>query len=503
VTRAPEPAGPEEVLHDSERTRVVRVHLAGGRGTVIRKQPLGPRAANRLRHELAALRKLDGVAGTPRLAPGGDADAGVLTFVDTPACTLAALPTPWAVAPLLDLAYGLAGSLAAVHRHGLVHRDVNPANILVPVVGHRPEPRHQPILIDFELATAFAEDRFADVEEQSLAGTLPYLAPEQSGRTGRPVDHRADLYALGATLYELATGAPPFGRGTDPLRLVHDHLARVPVPPDQVNPAIPARLSDLIVRLLCKEPERRYQSGEGLAYDLERLRDAYARGEDADFALGERDFAMRLAPPAKLVGRDVPRATLRGLFAEAVTGSRGVALVTGPPGVGKTVLIDRLRPVVAKAGGRFVTGKFDQYRRDLGADAVLQAFCALGAQLLAEPDQQVARLRERLLAALGPNAALAAAVLPPFAALLGVPPEEATDDPRRVTRIRQIALDLLRTVASRARPVVIVVDDLQWAGPAAFGFLDAVLDEQNLPGVLVLGAFREEEVDVAHPLTAV
>jgi diguanylate cyclase (GGDEF)-like protein len=493
-----------EILYDSERTRVVRVHPGGGEPPVIQKQPLGPGAAERLRNELSVLRRLEGVAGTPRLAPG--TAEGTLGFVDTPSRTLAALAAPWDVAPLLDLAFGLAGTLAAIHRHGVVHRDVSPANVLVPVVDGEPAPRQQPILIDFELATSVAADTpsAAGLLENDLAGTLPYLAPEQTGRTGRPVDHRADLYALGATLYELETGEPPFGRDGDPLRLVHDHLARVPAPPAEVNPRIPALLSDITMRLLSKEPEQRYQSGEGLAYDLARLRDAVTRGAAATFPLGERDFPMRLAPPHRLVGRDTPLATLRGLLTEAVAGNRGVALVTGPPGVGKTVLIDRLRPTVAAAGGRFAAGKFDQFRRDLGADAVRQAFCALGGQLLAESDDEVARLRERLLAVLGPNAGLTAAVLPPFAALLGVPPEEGDDDPRRAAaRIRQVCLDLLRAVASSAHPVVLFIDDLQWAGPAAFGFLDAVLAEPDLPGVLILGAFREAEVDEAHPLTAI
>ncbi len=496
--------GSEEVLYDSERTRVVRVRPAGGSQFVVRKQPLGPSAADRLRNELSVLRRLDGVEGTPQLAPGG-ADDGTLVFVDTPTRTLATFPVPWQVAPLLDLACGLAGSLAAVHRRGVVHRDVCPANILIPVVDGVPAPGRQPTLIDFELSTTLAEDRFAAVvPEQGLAGTLPYLAPEQTGRTGRPVDHRADLYALGATLYELATGEPPFGRDGDPLALIHDHLARVPVAPAEVNPQIPALLSTVIMRLLGKEPERRYQGGEGLAYDLERLRDAYGGGVTADFVLGERDFPMRLAPPAQLVGRDGALAELRALFAAAVTGNRGVALVTGAPGVGKTALIEHLRPTVTAAGGRFVTGKFDQYRRDLGADAVLRAFCALGAQLLAEPDEELARMRARLLEALGSNAALAAAVMPPFATLLDITPEQDIDEPRRATaRIRQVSLEVLRIIASCAHPVVIFVDDLQWAGPAAFGFLDAVLDEPDLPGVLVLGAFREAEVDEAHPLTAV
>ena len=484
-------------MHDSERTRVVRIHPGDGSASLIHKEPLGPGATERLRNEMAMLRRLDGVDGIPRLAP--EAPEGMLAFADTPVRALAALPSPWEVGPLLGLAYRLATTLAAVHRRGVVHRDVSPANILVPLVDGRPAPDRQPTLIDFELSTSMAEDRFAPALEAGLAGTLPYLAPEQTGRTGRPVDHRADLYALGATLYELETGQPPFGRDADPLRLVHDHLARTPVPPATVNPGIPPLLSEITMRLLEKEPERRYQSGEGLAYDLGRLRDGAA-----GFPLGERDFPMRLAPPSRLIGRDEPLATLSALFAEAVTGNRGVALVTGPPGVGKTALISRLRPAVAAAGGRFVSGKFDQYRRDLGADAVGQAFAALGAQLLAEPEEQVARLRARLLEVLGANARLAAALIPPFAALLDVPPEEEADDPRTAgVRIRQMGLGLLRTIASSTHPVVFFLDDLQWAGPTAFGFLDAVLDEPDLPGVLVLGAFREAEVDEAHPLTSI
>ena len=504
VTFEPEFTGwSEEVLYASERTRVVRVRSADGSRSVIRKQPLGSGAADRLRREMSVLRRLDGVEGTPQLAPG-TADDGALVLVDTPGRTLATFPAPWQVVPLLDLACGLAGSLAAVHRRGVVHRDLCPANILIPVVDGERVADRQPILIDFELSTTLAEDRFAAVLEQGLAGTLPYLAPEQTGRTGRPVDHRADLYALGATLYELATGEPPFGREGDPLALIHDHLARVPAAPAEVNPRIPALLSAVIMRLLVKEPEQRYQSGEGLGYDLARLRDAHSGGVTADLVLGERDFPMRLTPPTRLVGRDGALAELRALFAAAVTGNRGVAFVTGAPGVGKTALIEQLRPTVTATGGRFVTGKFDQYRRDLGADAVLRAFCALGAQLLAEPDEEVARLRARLLAALGADGTLAAAAMPPFATLLGVAPEEGIDEPRRAAaRIRRVSLEVLRAVAGSAHPVVIFVDDLQWAGPAAVGFLDAVLDEPDLPGVLVLGAFREAEVDAAHPLTAV
>ncbi|MEV6349514.1 diguanylate cyclase [Actinoplanes sp. NPDC051851] len=458
------------LLHDSERTLVERVTPADG-PAVVRKTPRGPRAAERVRGEREVLARLAGIRGIPRLTV--ESDEETLCFLDDRGRPLSETPGPWETGPLVELARSLAAVLAAIHRHGVVHRDVSPGNILIP----------GPVLIDFELAAA------TDLEDSGLAGSLPYLAPEQTGRTGRPVDHRADLYALGAVLYELITGEPPFGRDGDPLRLVHDHLARVPEPPGS------GPLAAIVMRLLAKEPELRYQSAEGLAYDLSLVGD----GEPA--VLGERDFPMRLAPPDRLVGRDGALATLRGLFTGAVTGNRSVVLVTGPPGVGKTSLVDRLRPTVAAAGGYFLTGRSDPYRRDMGANAVGQAFGALGAQLLAESDQEMALLRVRLTEELGPDAGLAAAVIPPFATLLGVAPEPGEGDPTAGIRIRRVGMAVLRSVASGARPVVFFLDDLQWAGPVVFGFLDAVLDESDLPGVLVLGAYRERDVDAAHPLT--
>ncbi|BCY10240.1 diguanylate cyclase [Actinoplanes sp. L3-i22] len=475
----------EELLYDSERTRVTRIRGADG-GWLIDKQPLGPGAEERLRNELAALKRLAGVDGTPQLV-----GEGRLTLRDTPARTLADLPVPWDPGDLAGLAHRLAGVLAAIHRHGVIHRDVSPANVLIA------DGSGEPVLIDFELAALTVQDHHTQVPEDGLAGTLPYLAPEQTGRTGRPVDHRADLYALGATLYELATGAPPFGRDRDPLSLIHDHLARVPEPPAEVNPRVPALLSGIIMRLLRKEPDQRYQSAEGLAYDLARLRDG--RLDE----LGTRDFPLRLAAPARLIGRAEPLAALHALLAGATAGHSALALVTGPPGVGKTSLVDRLRPAVERAGGRFVTGKFDQFRQDLAGDAVREAFDLLGSQLLAEPDEVVTELRTRLRDALGPNCGLVSSMMPPFRALLG---EEAAepraDDPRALfARLRLAVLAVLRTVASGTSPVVFFLDDLQWASAAAFRFLDDVLDQADLPGLLVLGAYREAEVDAAHPLT--
>ena len=297
-------------------------------------------------------------------------------------------PKPLAADALIRLGSGLARAAAGMHGRGVMHRDITPANVVL-------SPDGAPCLVDFALATSIAELRPEFAPRSEIVGTLAYLAPEQTGRTGRPVHQRADLYALGATLYELATGAPPFG-SDDPLRLTHDHMARVPVPPVDVNPAVPAPLSEIIMHLLGKESDNRYQTAEGLVHDLERLRDARTDPAAAPARVGERDFPPRLLPPPQLVGRDDELAQLRAAFEDALAGRARGALVAGAVGVGKTALVDQLRPVVAGTDGWFVAGKFDQYRRGLEFDGVNQAFRALGRLLLAEPEEELARIRERI-----------------------------------------------------------------------------------------------------------
>jgi diguanylate cyclase (GGDEF)-like protein len=479
-----------ELLHETERTRVTRVQLASG--SVIRKEPLGADADKRLRQERAILRRLSTVSDVSRLAVT-PSYPGSLMLADFGGVALAQVPMPVAVEEMTRIGLALARVVAAVHRCGVVHRDISPANVLLVGDGR------EPCLIDFAVATTFAEVRPEFTHHNEIVGTLPYLAPEQTGRTGRPVDQRADLYALGATLYELATGAPPFGTG-DALRLSHDHLARVPVAPTQANPAVPAALSGIIMHLLEKEPDSRYQTAEGLIHDLEWLR-RRPSNEAGSWRVGERDFALRLLPPSRPVGRTGEIAALRAAFSGAVSGRCRGVLVSGTSGVGKTSLIDELRPIVTADDGWFVAGKFDQYRRDQEFDGVRQAFRGLGRLLLAEPEDELADLRERLLFALGANAGLVSAVVPEFATLLQVP-AELGDPLTAEVRAQRNAVAILRAVASRKRPVVFVIDDLQWAGRAPLGFIDMLLSDESIDGLLLVGAYREDEADEMHPLTA-
>ncbi|GLY88300.1 hypothetical protein Airi02_062290 [Actinoallomurus iriomotensis] len=478
-----------ETLHESERTRVTRLFFDGL--VVVRKEPLGPDAQRRLWHELTIIERLRGVAGTPRLLEA-PRYPGSIVSADVGGVCLAGLAKPLAVDDLVGLAVELSRTVAEVHQRGVVHREITPANIIISRDG-------APYLVDFALASSFAEIRPEFTHHTEIVGTLEYLAPEQTGRTGRPVDQRADLYALGATLYELATGGPPFGSG-DPLRLTHDHLARVPTPPAQVNHAVPVLLSEIIMHLLEKEPDNRYQTAEGVIYDLERMREAGPHPVVSP-RVGEHDFPLRLLPPSRLVGRDAEVATLEAAFEEALTGRCRGVLVGGSPGVGKTALVDELRPVVTGRDGWFVTGKFDQYRRDLEFDGVEQAFRALGRLLLAEPEDELAEVREGILRAVAPNAGLLAAAVPEFATLLKVPPDPG-DPLTAQVRAQRMAVEALRAVASRKRPVAMFVDDLQWAGRTPLGFIDMLLSEEPTDGLLLVGAYREAGVDATHPLTA-
>ena len=486
----PDPPISTEVLHASERTRVTRLFLPGR--TVIRKEPLGPDAQRRLRQELAMLERLRGIPGVAQLLED-IRYPGSVALADVAGASLASMAMPLDADVLIQLGSAVAQAVAGMHGRLVMHRDITPANIVISRDG-------APWLIDFALATTIARIRPEFTHHSDIVGTLAYMAPEQTGRTGRPVDQRADLYALGATLYELATGAPPFGSG-DPLRLTYDHLARVPVAPAELNPAVPGTLSEIILHLLEKEPDNRYQTAEGVVHDLQRLRDARAGRTTGPDRVGQHDVALRVLPPSRLVGRDAEVAALEAAFDDALAGGCQAVLVGGAPGVGKTALIDELRPIVTRSGGWFLAGKFDQYRTDVEASAVYQAFRALGRLLLAEPEDELAAVRDRIRVALGANAGLMAAVVSEYAALLGVRPD--TGDPLTAqVRGQRNGVQILRAVVSRQRPMVMFLDDLQWGGRTALGFVDLLLDEEPIEGLLVVGAHRQDDPNTADPPAA-
>ncbi len=481
-----------ELLYASEHTRVVRHGPPGAAGSFICKESIGPDAARRQRHERALIARLAGIEGAPQLAPGQHADH-VLPLVDVGGVTLEHVLASERLDPaaLLALALRLARLIGEVHRAGVLHLDINPSNILLT------GPQRRPVLIDFHLGATFGDER-ADLDPRDIvAGTLAYLAPERTGRTGRRIDARTDLYALGATLYEAAVGHPPFRRG-DPLDLIRDHLVLVPAPPVELNPQLPRTLSDILLRLLEKEPERRYQSADGLAHDLQRL----AEGGGAPFVLGERDFPARLGPSSSLIGREAEVAELHAAFEASLRGEVRCVLVAGRPGVGKSSLMQELQSLARARGGCYVSGKFDPYRHD-APPATAQALRSLARLLLAEPDAALLETRACLLGALGSNAGLITAMVPEFALLLGPQPEPAAIDPVEAdTRLCLTVLRLLQAVASPARPLVVALHDLQWAGPGSFRLIESLLNAEDNRGLLLLGSYRDDEIGPDHLLSA-
>ncbi|MEU8659746.1 sensor histidine kinase [Actinoplanes philippinensis] len=457
----------EVVLYRSERTQVLRRSPADRHGALIRKRATGPGAVRRIRHEQEVLGRLAGIPGVPRLA--GVQSRQTLILEDDggspPARGRLAVPL------LLDLAVDLAGTLSAVHRAGVVHRDVTPANLVL---------AGRPVLIDFDLALPGAP------EEDGPVGTLGYLAPEQTGRIGPAVDSRADLYGLGATLYALATGEPPF-TGDDPLELVRDTLVRPPEPVTRRCPGLPPRFGEIIMRLLEKDPERRYQSADGLVYDLERCR----AGPDDGWELGERDFPAFLAPPAELIGREREIGTLTAALDRAMLGETPAVLVSGPPGIGKTALVRSLRPAVSARGGWFADGRFDQFRTGTDTGGITRALRVLTRLLLAAPEPEVADAGRRIRAALGANVAVACAAVPELADLLGAECGPPAGDPVTArARVSATAVALVRALAARHR-IVFVLDDLQWASGGSMQVLDAIMTSGPIPGLLLVVTYRD------------
>ncbi|MBC7983244.1 MAG: AAA family ATPase [Candidatus Obscuribacterales bacterium] len=478
----------DELICSDADARVLRRTIPGV-GKVIVKQALSIQAIGRLNHEIAILTRLANIAGVTQLV-NVTAEPNSLVLTDEGGIALSEFlrAGAFSMAQVVEFACAISRILARVHKAGVIHKDICPDNILINIV------TRQPTLIDFNIASSMSE-QVASENKAQISGTLSYMSPEQTGRTGRAADQRSDLYSLGVTMYELVTRRKPFV-SDDLLELIHDHLVRIPDAPRTVNDSVPQVVSDVIMRLLEKEPDRRYQSADGLAQDLMRI-----SHDTTPFTLGERDFARRLVPPARPIGRDTEMDALQQALDQAVAGESNCAFVAGTPGVGKSALINEMRPMVAARRGWFVSVKFDQYRQN-AAKAAVESLRAIGRLLLAEPEEQIAQYRERILKGLGSNAGFGPALLPEFVLLLGEQPPLAVSDPREAeARMLQATADLLRSVATRERPILIVMDDIQWAPPMSLRTLDTLIATANrIPGLLVLGAYRSNEVDSVHPL---
>jgi predicted ATPase/transcriptional regulator with GAF, ATPase, and Fis domain len=404
-------------------------------------------------------------------------------------------PLALSLSQFFDLAIPLCTIVGELHHHEVIHRQIRPCHIL-----RHPE-TGEVTLFGFEFATSGNRESFGAPTIPLVADLLAYASPELTGRMNRNVDYRTDFYSLGITFYELLTDRLPVS-SNDPLEVVHWQLASTPAPPHEIDRRLPTILSELVMKLLSKNAAQRYQSALGLRADLGRCRRDWIVGQQiASFPLAQQDIADRFLLPQKLYGREREIEKMLSMFDRASTGEALLILVAGYSGVGKTSFVQELYRPIARRRGYFITGKFDQVVRAIPFGAIFRAFEELVDQLLAESEESQRQWRRQLLAALGSNAGVVAEVVPRVKYLIGEheppPPLGPTE---RENRFRLVFQTLLGVVATKEHPLVIFLDDLQWADPATLHLLHALLTHSESRHLLIIGAYRDNEVDSDHPL---
>jgi PAS domain S-box-containing protein len=456
-----------------------------------------PASLDRLAHGYALKDNLDATWAVRPLALVREHGHTMLVLEDPGGEPLARqLGAPIKVEAFLPLAIGISVALGKLHRRGLIHKDVKPSKILV----HSTD--GQVRLTGFGLASRLSRERQAPEPPEFIMGTLAYMAPEQTGRMNRSIDPRSDLYSLGVVFYQMLTGALPFN-ATDPMEWVHCHVARRPAPPAERVPGLMPVLSAIIMKLLAKAAEDRYQTAVGLESDLRRCLAAWnAQGGIDDFPLGAHDTPDRLFIPEKLYGRERETAILLAAFERVANiGAPELVLVSGYSGIGKSAVVNELHKALVPPRGLFAAGKFDQYKRDIPYSTLAQAFQSLVRTHLGKSDTELSGWRDALLEALGPNARLMVDVIPELKLIIGEQPPVAALSPQDAQRRFQLVFRRFIGVFARPEhPLALFLDDLQWLDAATLALLEDLLSWSDLQHLILIGAYRDNEVSAAHPL---
>src|SRR3984893_11551452 len=462
----------------------------------VREHP-APRSLRRMEHEYSLRDELDSTWAVRPVALAQHHGRPVLVLEDPGGVPLDRMVgAPMELGQFLRLAIGLSAALCRVHQHGLIHKDIKPANALVnAATGHV-------WLMGFGIASRLPRERQPPEPPEVLAGALAYMAPEQTGRMNRSIDSRSDLYSLGITLYEMLTGSLPF-TASDPMEWVHCHIARQPVPPGVRSKDVPAPVAAIILQLLAKTAEERYQTAAGVEADLRRcLAEWDARGRLDTFTLGAHDTPDRLLMPEKLYGRDREREALLAAFDQVVTtGTPVLVLVCGYSGIGKSSVVHEMHKAIVLPRGIFISGKFDQYKRDIPYATLAQAFRTLIRQILSDSESEVDGWRSAIRKAVGPNGQLIVNLIPELEFVIGKqPPVAELAATEAETRFHMVFRSFLRVVAHNQHPLAIFLDDLQWLDAATLKLLEHLITHPDVRHLLIIGAFRDNEVSASHPL---
>ncbi len=492
-----------EFLHQGPKSIVYRATRLADGGTVILKTSTEerpePRRVAELRHEYAISSRLSvpGVARALSLVEFGGRPA--LELEDIGAISLRQYVDRQgrlSVERCIDVVLQLSQALAEIHRSGVVHKDIKPQNIVI-----KPDTGTVQ-LIDFSIASELSREDAMLASPRNLEGTLPYMAPEQTGRMNRGIDHRADFYSLGVTFYELLSGRLPFEQQV-PIEIVHAHIAVVPPPVHELAPGLPRALSAIVARLLAKNAEERYQSAHGIIVDLRechrQLRERGSIGDD--FAPARHDRTEFFQLPQKLYGRDEELTRLSEAFERVRQGGSELLLVVGQAGVGKSALVNEIQKGITRHRGFFIAGKFDQRSRTTPYEPVAHAFRSLVQQILTEPPEVLADWRQTLMGSLGGLGQVLVDLIPEIGFIIGPQPPVLPLPPKEAQNRFALAFQsFIRVFATPEHPLVLFLDDLQWVDAASLNLLEFLLTGPDSKHMLVVGTYRDNEVTAAHPL---
>jgi predicted ATPase/HPt (histidine-containing phosphotransfer) domain-containing protein len=489
----------KETLAVSSRSLVRRaVRKADGLPVIIKSPAQEPASSEDLwqfEFEYHLLQKLNVPAVVRAIGLERSADAIALILEDFGGENPAPSEGGLAIDTFLQMAIQAAQGLGQIHDANIVHKDVKPSNLLVNAG------TGQVKFIDFHLASELTSERQELTAVSQIQGSFPYISPEQTGRMNRELDYRSDYYSLGVTLFELITGQLPF-QAADAMGFVHAHLSKRAPSASQLRPEVPTMISEIIAKLMAKDPDERYQSYLGIVSDLERCQQRWqAAGSVPTFSLGAHDVSERFAIPQKLFGRDDETRELLQVFREVCAGQSRLLLISGSSGIGKTALIQELQRPVTRSNANFITGKFDQLERHIPYGAFVQALRTLVKQLLFETDAQLSDLRRSLSAALGQNAQIIVDLIPELSQIIGPQPAVAVLGPTEAQhRFRRVFRELVKVFATEQHPLVVFVDDLQWLDASTPDLLTQLFGEGDLNHLLVIGTYRDNEVKDGHLL---
>ncbi|MEM9622816.1 MAG: AAA family ATPase [Pseudomonadota bacterium] len=457
----------------------------------------GEREKARLRHAYTMAQTLAGPHTVPHTGLVETAQGPLLIREQLDAIRLSELmldAQELSLARKLGIAEALMTAVSHLHQRGVVHKDLQSDHLFWDAAQQR-------IVLDgFFASFSISSEHFEDAVDIESQSTLAYLAPECTGKLNCPVDVRADIYSCGALLYELFCGRPPF-EFAQLRELLHAHVAYQPTPPAVMNTALPQSLSQIILKMLAKQPSVRYQTASGVRHDLvavAAIRDAIQN----DFALGKEDHTGRFVIPARLYGRDAELSQLMDAFQQCLDGRVGAFFVSGYSGVGKSSLVDEVQRPILTRHGWYGAGKFDQFRRDVPYQGWIAALAGLVEQLLAEPDEVLDVVKRDVMAALQGTAGEICQLLPAAELIVGEQSLVADDSPVQAQRrFMNMMGNFIKAVARPEHPVVLFLDDLQWADLASIALLESLIADVDMSSVLLLGAYRSNEVSHAHPLS--